>query len=193
MQEVRDTGDIAVATARKPGIPSVLEFALLSTIAYIQSEISCVPRERDEADGQVDFVRLNFNLGDCESRLGVHATSDTEQDYVAVDFRGGRVQFDGVHQCTAYEGETAAYKVPRHVVSVFGHESAVEDNGKNEEADKREETHACPNSRVVPRILEEERDKIDGYESVKSLGIGSGNSAQSDKAWREITTIACII
>lgn len=109
-------------------------------------------------------MRLNFDLGDREARLGVHATSDTEQDCIAVDLRGGRVQLDRVHKCTAYEGETAAYKVPRHVVSVFGHEGAVEDYGEDEEADKRKETHACLNSRVAPRKLKEERDKVDRYE-----------------------------
>ena len=109
-------------------------------------------------------MRSNFDLGDREACLGVHATSDTDQDCIAVDFRGGRIQLDGVHDCTADEGEAAAYKVPRHVVSVLGHEGAVEDDGKNEEADKRKETHACLNSRVVPRKLKEEQDKIDRYE-----------------------------
>lgn len=108
-------------------------------------------------------MRLNFDLGDCEARLGVHASSETDQDRIAVDFRGRCVQLDGVHKCTAYEGKTAACQVPRHVVPVFGHEDAVEDNGKNEEADKRKETHACPNRRVVPRKLKEEWDKINGY------------------------------
>ena len=103
-------------------------------------------------------------MGDGEARLGVHATSDTEQDLIAVDVRGGRVHVDGVHESTTYEGNTAPYEVPRHVVSVFGHESAVKDHGKDEGANQRQETHACANSRVIPRELEKERNKIDGYE-----------------------------
>lgn len=109
-------------------------------------------------------MRLDLDLGDCEARLRIHATSETDQDRVAVDFRGGRVQVDGVHEGAAYEGETAASKVPRHVVSVFGHEGAVEENGEDEEADEREETHACLDGLVVPSELEEERDEIDWYE-----------------------------
>ena len=122
-------------------------------------------------------MRLNFNLGDGEARLGVHATSDTEQDRIAVDFRGGRVQLDGIHKSTTDEPQTATCKIPRHVVSVFGHQGAVEDNGKDEEADQRKETHACLNSRVVPRELKEEREEVDRYEED---GDGGGHLYKED-------------
>lgn len=115
-------------------------------------------------------MRLDFDLGDCKARLGVHAASDADQDRVAVDFRGGGVQLDGVHEGTADEGNAAACKVPRHVVSVFGHEDAVEDDGKDEHTDEREETHACPDRRVVPSELKVEWDEIDGYEEESYRG-----------------------
>lgn len=99
--------------------------------------------EGNETDGHRNFLGLNFDLGDREARLSVHAASDTEQDRVTVYLRGGGVDVDGVHESTADEGKAAANKVPRHIVSVFGHQSAVEDDGKDEEAHERKETNAC--------------------------------------------------
>ncbi len=109
-------------------------------------------------------MRFNFDLSDCEACLGVHAGSETEQNRVSVDLRVGGVHINGVHERTAYKGETAACEVPRHVVTVFRHEGAVEHDGKNKDADEREETYPCLYSRVVPRKLKEEWDKVHRHE-----------------------------
>ncbi len=88
----------------------------------------------------------------------------SSRNRVSVVLRVGGVHINGVHERTADKGETAACEVPRHVVTVSRHEGAVEHNGKNKDADEREETYPCLDSGVVPRKLKEEWDKVHWYE-----------------------------
>ena len=138
-------------------------------------------RERDEANGQGNHVRFNFDLSNCEGCLGVHAGSETEQDCVSVNLRVGGVHFNGVHERTANESETAACEVPRHVDTVFRHEGAVEHDGENENADEREETDPCLDSGVVPRKLKEEWDEVHRYE--ENVCRGGRLNKEDDKCF----------
>ena len=133
--------------------------------------------EGNEANGRGDFFWLDFDLSNCEAGLYVHAASDPEDDGIAVDFRDGGVGLDGVHQSATDKGEDAASEIPGHVVAVFRHKGAVQDDGEDEHADERKETDAGFDGGVVSRELEKEGNEVDGNEDE---GDGGGHLHEED-------------